>query len=37
MKKSARTVLMDSFKELLTQKTMDRITVKEICEQCNVN
>jgi probable dihydroxyacetone kinase regulator len=28
---------MDSFKELLTQKTMDRITVKEICEQCNVN
>ena len=37
MKRRARTVLIDSFKELLTLKSMDKITVKEICELCNVN
>ena len=36
MNRNARTVLMDSFKELLTMKSMDKITVKDICEHCNV-
>ena len=37
MRRNARTALMDSFKDLLMMKSMDRITVKEICEHCNVN
>lgn len=34
MEKSARTAINDSFKELLQRKSLDKITVKEICEHC---
>ena len=37
MEKSARTAINDSFKELLQRKSLDKITVKEICEHCGVN
>ena len=37
MKKHARAALIDSFKELLTIKPIDKITVKEICEHSNLN
>ncbi|ERI91733.1 putative dihydroxyacetone kinase regulator [Clostridiales bacterium oral taxon 876 str. F0540] len=37
MKHSAKTAIIDSFKELLNKKSIDKITVKSICEHCNVN
>lgn len=37
MKKSAKAAIIDSFKELLNKQSMDKITVKEICEHCGVN
>lgn len=37
MNPSAKSTIIDSFKELLNNKSMDKITVKEICEHCNVN
>ncbi|HWT76560.1 MAG TPA: TetR/AcrR family transcriptional regulator C-terminal domain-containing protein [Mobilitalea sp.] len=37
MKKSAKYAIIDSFKELLNMKSIDKITVKEICELCDVN
>jgi len=37
MKQRAKATIIDSFKELLNKKSLDRITVKEICEHCGVN
>jgi probable dihydroxyacetone kinase regulator len=37
MKHSAKTAIIDSFKELISKKSMDKITVKGICEHCGVN
>lgn len=37
MKQNAKTAIIDSFKELMKKQSMDKITVKEICEQCGVN
>jgi len=37
MKKNAKAAIIDSFKELLNKKSIDKITVKAICEHCDVN
>lgn len=37
MKQCAKPAIINSFKELLSKKTMDKITVKEICTLCGVN
>jgi len=37
MKQYAKPAIINSFKELLNKKSMDKITVKEICTQCGVN
>lgn len=37
MKKDGKAAIIDSFKELLSKKSIDKITVKGICEHCNVN
>lgn len=37
MKHNAKAAIIDSFKELLTKKSIDKITVKAVCEHCNVN
>jgi len=37
MKKNAKAAIIDSFKQLLNKKSIDKITVKGICEHCDVN
>ncbi len=37
MKQGAKAVIIDSFKELINKKSIDKITVKGICEHCGVN
>ena len=37
MKQNAKAAIIDSFKQLLNKKSIDKITVKEICEHCDVN
>jgi probable dihydroxyacetone kinase regulator len=37
MKHNAKASIIDSFKQLLNKKSIDKITVKEICEHCEVN
>jgi probable dihydroxyacetone kinase regulator len=37
MKQQAKTEIINSFKDLLNKKSIDKITVKEICEHCDVN
>ncbi|MBU3110035.1 TetR/AcrR family transcriptional regulator [Clostridium lacusfryxellense] len=37
MKKNAKAAIIDSFKQLLNNKSIDKITVKGICEHCDVN
>jgi probable dihydroxyacetone kinase regulator len=37
MKQHAKTAIINSFKELLNKQSIDKITVKEICENCDVN
>lgn len=37
MKQNAKSAIIGSFKQLLTKRSMDKITVKEICEHCGVN
>lgn len=37
MKQNAKTEIVNSFKQLLNKRSIDRITVKEVCEHCNVN
>ena len=37
MKQYAKTAIINSFKDLLNKQSIDKITVKEICEHCDVN
>lgn len=37
MKQHAKTAIINSFKDLLNKQSIDKITVKEICKQCDVN
>lgn len=37
MKQHAKTAIINSFKDLLNKKSIDKVTVKEICKQCDVN
>ena len=37
MKHNAKGEIINSFKELINKKSIDKITVKEICEHCDVN
>lgn len=37
MKQNAKALIIDSFKQLLSKKSIDKITVKEVCEHCEVN
>lgn len=37
MQRNAKAEIVESFKQLLNKKSIDRITVKEVCEQCGVN
>lgn len=37
MANTTKHLLANSLKEMLSKKTIDKITVKEICENCNVN
>lgn len=37
MKQNTKKAIIESFKQLLNQKSIDKITVKEVCECCEVN
>lgn len=37
MKKNAKTAIIEAFKDMLNKKSIDKITVKAICEHCGVN
>ncbi len=37
MKHHAKDAIIASFKELVSRKSIDRVTVKEICDHCHVN
>jgi probable dihydroxyacetone kinase regulator len=37
MKHNAKAAIIETFKQLLNKKCMDKITVKEICEHCDLN
>ncbi|AGF58911.1 AcrR family transcriptional regulator [Clostridium saccharoperbutylacetonicum] len=37
MKQNAKIAIINSFKELLSKQFIDKITIKEICNHCNVN
>lgn len=37
MKQHAKTAIINSFKDLLNKQSIDKVTVKEICKQCDVN
>lgn len=37
MRQKAKSAIIDSFKQLLNKKSIDKITVKGICEHCDVN
>jgi len=37
MKRNAKAAITNSFKQLLNKKSIDKITVKGICEHCDVN
>lgn len=37
MKHNAKAEIINSFKELLIKKSIDKLTVKEVCEHCSVN
>lgn len=37
MRQNAKSAIVDSFKQLLNKKSIDKITVKGICEHCDVN
>lgn len=37
MKHNAKVLIINSFKELLSKKSIDKITVKAVCEHCGVN
>jgi probable dihydroxyacetone kinase regulator len=37
MKRNAKAEIIDSFKQLVNKKSIDKLTVKAICEHCDVN
>lgn len=37
MKHCAKTAIINSFKELISKKSLDKLTVKGICEHCEIN
>jgi probable dihydroxyacetone kinase regulator len=37
MKHNAKVEIIDSFKQLIEKKSIDKVTVKEICQHCGVN
>jgi AcrR family transcriptional regulator len=37
MKQCAKPAIINSFKDLLSKKSIDKVTVKEVCIQCSVN
>jgi len=37
MKHNAKATIIDSFKQLLEKKSIDKLTVKAVCEHCAVN
>jgi probable dihydroxyacetone kinase regulator len=37
MKQNSKAAIIKSFKQLLDKKSIDKVTVKGICEHCNVN
>ncbi|NLH00599.1 MAG: TetR family transcriptional regulator [Clostridiales bacterium] len=37
MKQRAKAAIVSSFKELLSKQSIDKITVKDICQHCDVN
>jgi len=37
MKQNAKVAIIESFKQLVNKKSIDKVTVKEICEHCDVN
>jgi probable dihydroxyacetone kinase regulator len=37
MKQRAKAAIISSFKDLLAKQSIDKVTVKEICEKCGVN
>jgi len=37
MKHNAKAAIIDSFKQLLNKKSIDKLTVKAVCEHCGVN
>lgn len=37
MKQNAKIAIINSFKDLLNKQSMDKVTVKNICEHCGVN
>ncbi|MGI5985928.1 MAG: TetR family transcriptional regulator [Clostridiales bacterium] len=37
MKQRAKEAIISSFKELLTKNSIDKVTVKDICQHCGVN
>ena len=37
MKQHAKTAIINAFKDLLSKQSIDKITVKKICEDCEVN
>ena len=37
MRQKAKAAIINSFKQLINKKSIDKITVKEICEHCDLN
>lgn len=37
MKHNAKAVIIESFKQLVSRKSIDKVTVKGLCEYCNIN
>ena len=37
MRQNAKSAIIHSFKQLINKKSIDKITVKEICEHCDLN
>lgn len=37
MRQPAKTAIINSFKDLVSKQSMDKVTVKRICENCDVN
>ncbi|GAB6110031.1 TetR/AcrR family transcriptional regulator C-terminal domain-containing protein [Fusibacter bizertensis] len=37
MKPNSKAIIVQSFKQLIQKKSIDKITVKELCEKCDIN